>query len=57
MYSVLQRRMGMLRSPVLSLTALPNGHLVAGAENNKITVWDVDTGARRIARGAWRYQT
>jgi WD40 repeat protein len=57
MYSVLQRRMGMYRSPVLSLTALPNGHLVAGAENNKITVWDVDTGARRIAHGARHYQT
>lgn len=41
---VLQRVMSILRSPVLSLAALPNGRLVSGAENNKITVWDVDSG-------------
>jgi hypothetical protein len=31
---------------------LPNGHLVAGAENNKITVWDVDAGTSLISTGA-----
>lgn len=37
--------MSIMRSPILSLSKLPNGHLIAGAENSKITVWDADTGS------------
>ncbi len=50
-YRVLQRMVSLMRSPVLSLATLPNGLLVAGAENNKITVWDVDAGTSLISTG------